>query len=287
MRNVLKEITHIGVQDLFYIAERRKDFFEYPIHSHEDFEINFVENAPGVVRTVGDNQERIEDIDIVLLGGIDLPHVWKQGDCQTKDIHEITIHISPKIVNAFCNSESFANRYFESISRMFERAKYGLVFTPTEELKNNILKLAKMKDDFETLMQLFLTLQLMSRDTNARQLSSGKQVDMKGRKEDPRITKVREHIAKYYNEEIDIHTLADMANMTYESFSRFFHKQTGQTPSRYIIEYRLSMAVKRLLDTDMSISEVAYTCGFNTLSHFNRLFMEVHKCTPTEFRQRF
>jgi len=42
-----------------------------------------------------------------------------------------------------------------------------------------------------------------------------------------------------------------------------------------------------LLNTKLSVSEIGFSCGFNTLSHFNRLFKESKGCTPSEFRERF
>ena len=51
MREVFKEITHLEPLDVFYVGERCKTIFDYPAHCHEEYELNFVENAAGVVRT--------------------------------------------------------------------------------------------------------------------------------------------------------------------------------------------------------------------------------------------
>jgi len=89
---VIHEITPLMGKDLLYIAERHKKEFTYPIHNHEVYELNFVEHAPGVRRTVGDSSEVIGDYDLVLITSPDLEHVWEQNTCISEDIHEITVH---------------------------------------------------------------------------------------------------------------------------------------------------------------------------------------------------
>ena len=79
MREVFNEITHLEPLDVFYVGERHKTYFDYPAHCHEEYELNFVENAAGVVRTIGDSRETIGNLDLVLMTGSKLVHVWDQG----------------------------------------------------------------------------------------------------------------------------------------------------------------------------------------------------------------
>ena len=88
---IIREITPLSDKDCFYIAERYKTEFTYPIHNHSEFELNFTEKAAGVRRIVGDSSEVIGDYDLVLITGKDLEHVWEQNDCHSKEIREITI----------------------------------------------------------------------------------------------------------------------------------------------------------------------------------------------------
>ena len=71
-KNVIREITPLSEKDCFYIADRRKSEFTYPMHCHKEFELNFVINAPGVLRIVGDSAEVIGDYDLVLITSPDL-----------------------------------------------------------------------------------------------------------------------------------------------------------------------------------------------------------------------
>ena len=121
---IIREITPLSDKDCFYIAERYKTEFTYPMHSHAEFELNFTEKAAGVRRIVGDSAEIISDYDLVLITGKDLEHVWEQHDCCSKEIREITIQFSSDLF-----FKSFINKnQFDSIRSMLDRAQKGLCF---------------------------------------------------------------------------------------------------------------------------------------------------------------
>ena len=86
MSTIFREITPLSEKDCFYIVERHKSEFLYPLHSHRDFELNFIENGQGVRRVVGDSVETIGPYELTLVAGIDLEHGWQQGTCTENDI---------------------------------------------------------------------------------------------------------------------------------------------------------------------------------------------------------
>ena len=61
MSSLLTEITPLSEKDCFYIVERHKSEFLFPLHRHRDYELNFIENGRGVRRVVGDSVEEIGD----------------------------------------------------------------------------------------------------------------------------------------------------------------------------------------------------------------------------------
>jgi len=285
MRESFTEITRLEPLDIFYVGERHKTFFEYPAHSHEVYELNFVENAKGATRTIGDSHETIGDHDLVLMTGPKLVHVWEQGTCPQHDIYEITIHIDPDLFY----SPLMDKRAFASIHRMIVRAQRGLAFPESviQILRDDIINLAHSNESFASVVRLFNLLHRLSLVEDARELSSSSFIDAHEENEDERIRKTKEFIESHYMRDISIQELADLACMNVDSFSRFFHKRTGRTPNRYLIDYRLGIAARMLLTTKLSVAEIGFSCGFNTLSHFNRLFRESKGCTPSEFRERF
>ena len=285
MRESFTEITRLEPLDVFYVGERHKTFFEYPAHCHEVYELNFVENAAGAVRTIGDSKESIGYLDLVLMTGSKLVHVWEQGTCPLQDIHEITIHIDPDTFRGSLMDK----RAFVSIRRMLERAQRGLAFPEAaiQILREDIINLAHSNDSFASVIRLFNLLYRLSLVEGARELSSSSFVDSREGNEDERVRLVKNYITAHYTHDVSLKDMAGLVCMSEDSFSRFFKNKTGRTPNRYLIDYRLGIAARLLLDTQLSVAEIGYSCGFNTLSHFNRLFRESKGCTPSEFRERF
>ena len=282
MRESFTEITRLEPLDIFYVGERHKTYFEYPAHCHEVYELNFVENAAGATRTIGDSTESIGPLDLVLITGAKLVHQWQQGSCPEQDIHEITIHIDPDTFRGSLMDK----RAFVSIQRMLERAQRGLAFPEAaiRILREDIVNLAQSNDSFASVIRLFNLLYRLSLVEDARELSSTSFTDTRDLNEDERVRLTKEYIAEHYMHDIALSDLANLVCMSDESFSRFFRNKTGRTPNRYLIDYRLGIAARMLLTTQLSISAIGYSCGFNTLSHFNRLFRESKGCTPSEFR---
>ena len=237
------------------------------------------------MRTVGDSREAIGNLDLVLLTGSKLVHVWEQGTCPRKEVHEITIHIAPDTFHGALIDK----RALVSIRQMLERAQRGLAFpeAAVQIVREDIVNLARSTDSFASVIRLLNLLYRLSLVKDAKELSSSSFVDAADGNEDERVRKVKEFVANNYMHNIRLQELANLVCMSAESFSRFFHHRTGRTPNRYIIDYRLGIAARLLLTTKLSVSEIGFSCGFNTLSHFNRLFRESKGCTPSEFRERY
>ncbi len=83
---------------------------------------------------------------------------------------------------------------------------------------------------------------------------------------------------------LSIEDFAKLCNMSLSSFKRKFTKVYSESPKKYIKRMKLEKATKLLSNTDLLISEIAYECGFDTISSFNRSFKFHYKASPTEFR---
>jgi len=285
MDNVMREITPLSASDCFYLADRHKSSFDFPIHSHPEFELNFIAGAAGVRRTVGDHSEAIGDYDLVLIASPNLEHVWEQGECVSKNIREITIQFTSDVLPEPLLSKS----QFHSIRRMLDRARCGLAFSGLTIMKvfGKIDELTHQRRGFHAVLSFLELLYDLSLADDSRTLSSSSFARIKTSNESRRVNKVQQYIASHYAEDVRLETLADLAGMTPVAFSRFFHQRTGRSLSEYIIEIRLGIAARMLIDTTKMVAEICYDCGFNTLSNFNRLFRKHKGCTPTALRENF
>ena len=284
-RRIIHEITPLMGKDVLYIADRHKKEFTYPIHNHSVYELNFVENAKGVRRIVGDSQEVIGDYDLCLITSPDLEHVWEQNECHSDDIREITVQFD----FSMSDETLFGRNPYASITRMMQEAKKGLSFPMQAIMKVYGLldTLSTVKDGFYAVQQFLTILYELSRCENARTLASSSYAKVTVEDDSRRILKVKNFISKNYMDELRLPELASLAGMSSSAFSRFFKLHTGRNISEYIIDLRLGYAARMLVDTDKSISEIGFDCGFNNLSNFNRIFKKKKGCSPSEFRESY
>lgn len=285
MTKVLREITPITDKDCFYIVERHKSEFTWPIHSHEEYELNFIEGGRGVCRVVGDSIEEIGDYELTLITSDGLEHAWEQGSCRAQDIREVTVQFSPRLLD-----EGLLGRnQFATIRLMFERARTGLTFSMPAIMKvyNLIDALASREDRMDQFLDMLKILHELSLDADARALASNSFAKAGHLKQNQRVDRVMDYISRHYTEEIKLEDLAARTAMAPGAFSRFFKQNTGRTPVDYIIDVRLGAAARMLVDTNASVSDICYACGFNNLSNFNRTFKARRGYTPREFRALF
>ena len=285
-RKVLNEITPLGIHDFMYVADRHKQEMDYPIHYHNVMELNFVENAAGCRRVVGDHSEVIGDLDLVLITSADLEHVWEQHECHSSDIHEVTVQFKFDMENE--NSPLRTNP-FKSICKMLERARHGLAFPRSAIMTvyNRLTRLSLIDESFLMAQELLSILYELSKFDDARELSSSSYAKVSLESESRRVLKVKNYIDQHYKDDIRLEQLADLIGMAPTAFSRYFKHRTGKNLSEYIGDIRLGYAARRLVDTTDTVAEICYTCGFNTLSNFNRQFRKRKGCTPTEFRENY
>lgn len=284
-RRIIHEITPLMGKDVLYIADRHKKEFTYPIHNHSVYELNFVENAKGVRRIVGDSQEVIGDYDLCLITSPDLEHVWEQNECHSDDIREITVQFD----FSMSDETLFGRNPYASITRMMQEAKKGLSFPLQAIMKvyGMLDTLSSVKDGFYAVQQFLTILYELSRCENARTLASSSYAKVTVEDDSRRILKVTNFISKNYMDELRLPELASLAGMSSSAFSRFFKLHTGRNISEYIIDLRLGYAARMLVDTAKSISEIGFDCGFNNLSNFNRIFKKKKGCSPSEFRESY
>lgn len=284
-RRIIHEITPLMGKDVLYIADRHKKEFTYPIHNHSVYELNFVENAKGVRRIVGDSHEVIGDYDLCLITSPDLEHVWEQNECHSDDIREITVQFD----FSMSDETLFGRNPYASITRMMQEAKKGLSFPLQAIMKVYGLldTLSSVKDGFYAVQQFLTILYELSRCENARTLASSSYAKVTVEDDSRRILKVKNFISKNYMDELRLPELASLAGMSSSAFSRFFKLHTGRNISEYIIDLRLGYAARMLVDTAKSISEIGFDCGFNNLSNFNRIFKKKKGCSPSEFRESY
>ena len=284
---LFKEVSPLSSKDCFILIERQKTNFNFPIHIHPECELNFIENAKGAQRIVGDSIEEIDEEELVLVTNPHLEHAWKDYRNVSKNIHEITIQFHPDLL-----TDTFLNKnQMISIRQLFRHAERGVAFSRESIAKvRPLLKtLTCENDSFYSLIKLLIILHELSIDKGMRELSTGQFAAnvMHQHSSDESLGRVMDYLSRHYSEVIRLSEVAEMVNMSESSFCRFFKQHTSTSFIDFLTDIRLGAASRALIDSSLSIAEIGYDCGFNNLSNFNRIFKKKKGVTPSEFRDNY
>ena len=104
--------------------------------------------------------------------------------------------------------------------------------------------------------------------------------------ESPVIIRAKDFIAQHSSESISSGRVANELHLSRFYFCNLFKKNTGLTFTEYLSRLRVEHVKKLLLNPNMRVSEIAFQTGFQSLTHFNRIFRKVTGQSPTEYRER-
>ena len=280
----MKEITPLIPSDCFTIATRSKSHFTFPLHFHDELELNFIYNGKGAKRIVGNNVELIDDYDLVLLGP-GLMHGWFDGDCKSEKIKEITIQFHKDLFD----EKLLQKNQLSLIRNMLALSAQGILFDKetAKKVAKNLNRINESKG-FASVLEFMFVLHELSVSDNYRVLSSDTfNKTSRSYSQNNRLDVVLDYVTKNFERDITLLEAAKQMNMAETSFSRFFKRTTGITFSEYLIDVRIGHVTRLLIDTQKSIAEIAYECGFNNISNFNRIFKQKKGCTPKEFKEGY
>jgi AraC-like DNA-binding protein len=281
--SIFREVTSLTPYDCFSVISREKKEFDFPIHSHEEMELNLILNAPSAKRFIGNHIEEIGGMELVLLSP-NLPHGWATHACKSQAIREVTIQFQKDLFpDGFLNKSQLA-----SIRKMIEYSQRGLLFSPEtiETLAPRILSLDK-RNGFDSILELYSILYDLSVSGNFRMLSDAGFTREVYSYDSRRLERVFIYMNDNFKKEIALSEVSKLANMPKSSFSRFIKVRTGLTFTESLTEIRLGHVSRMLVNGTQSVAEIAYYCGFNNMSNFNLVFRQRKGCTPSEFRRQY
>ncbi len=282
---ILREVTPLSDRDCFMVFSRIKNEFTFPVHVHAEYELNFIENGAGARRIVGDSIEDIEELELTLVGGVNLEHGWLNHKCNSAEIKEITIQFHSDLLN----EQLLQKNQFKSVKEMFEKATRGITFSKEDilKVKDRLYSLSSEPEGGYSVLKLFGLLYDLSLFDSMRELSSRSFNDNELNYDSRRIEVAYKYMLENFDNEVRLSDLASLVGMTEASFCRFLKMRTGRTFIDSLNDIRLGHATRMLVDMTHTVSEICFACGFNNLSNFNRVFKKKKGCTPSEFRENY
>jgi AraC-like DNA-binding protein len=282
VNTIQREITPLSQGDCLLVFDRIKSQFDFPVHFHPEYELNFIFNAVDAERIVGDHKGPIGEYELVLVGP-NVFHGWNNGKCTSEKIHEITVQFHRDLIH-----ESLLDRNMMTpVKELLINASRGILFSEntTRAIAPRLQELSK-KNGIEAFVELISALHVLAVSENQKTLCRATIATTDFAHSD-RLKKVYDYIAQHYQQKIKINEVAKLLNLTETTLSRLMKQRTGRSFVDFVNDYRIGFAARWLTETNQTITEIAFRCGFYNISNFNRIFKKCKGCTPGEYRENF
>lgn len=270
----------------FTIHEARLPVFDCTYHLHEEVELIYLMGSHGT-RLIDGWMERYRPGEILLIGS-KVPHAFFNRIADSRG-PEWTRYICIQFKPDFLGQDLSTRPEFQSIATWFanfrgsSQAKGKL----NAQLRSLIPEMLEA-NRFERFLGLLRILNRITERADDMRPTYGESYEVSLQQyEMERLDRVIAFVRKHHSDPISLERIAGEARMAPTSFSRFFHQKMGRTFKEFLLETRIFEACSRLLTSDQPVIEIAFACGFQNLSNFNRQFRRLKEMSPSEFRRRW
>ncbi len=275
MKAILEDIQSEKGNSSIYAYRFAVPYFEFKWHYHPEYELTYIVKGSGY-RIVGNTYENFEAGDLVLLGS-NLPHTWSGKLATDTHSEAVVIQFSKAFIAPFLGlTESVL------IKNMLEASARGISFKAHEALITAIINLTETKG-VDRILKLVAILDVLSKEPT-QLIAPNTFHNVVSKKSELRINKVCLFIQNNFYHKITLKQVADLIYLTESNFCKFFKKATGKTYSDYLNELRINEACRLLVQSEKTVSQISFDCGFETLSYFNRVFFTKKGMTPSGYR---
>jgi AraC-like DNA-binding protein/quercetin dioxygenase-like cupin family protein len=257
----------------------RSPHFEVAWHQHIEYELILFTEGAGMT-FVGNYIGEFETGDIYFLGS-NLPHTFqKNGDQETS-----------AVVVQF--RDDFWGRDFihipenQLIRKLLESSIQGLKITgESKSLLQPLIKELEWANNSKRILILLECLHIMAERKEYTTLSMQEIVEI-NHKDKECIDAIFQFTINSFKEPVSLSKVASIACMSVPAFCRYFKRRTQKTYIDFLNQVRIGYACFLLQDTQKTIHDICYECGFNTISNFHKQFLKIKYQTPLQFRKNF
>jgi len=278
---IYNELIQRGTADFpieYYFVDKNHTRYEMSAHWHSELEI--IRVLQGELKVRLDNRNYTARAGDVVFANPETVHAATPDNCVYECLIFHIEFLDTDISSCRFFVESILNREF-AIKEYFSADNYAIHTAVNNAFEAMIHKSSGYK--FKVVGALYELLGIIVDEHLYSAVNSD--TSLHNNKNIPKLKKVLTFLRDNYNIQL---TLADMAKaigMSPKYFCCFFKEMTGKTPVEYLNGYRIEKASQKLLNSDQSVTEIAFSCGFNDLSYFIKTF-KVHKSiSPAKFRK--
>ncbi|MCF1713719.1 AraC family transcriptional regulator [Flavihumibacter sp. RY-1] len=257
-------------------------------HFHPELELLLVEKGSGI-QFIGDSILSFKKGDLILVGS-NLPHYWRCDDAH----FEAGSKLKAIALVAHFREEFWGQDFLElpenkKIKDLFLRAKRGLQITG--KTKTSVSFLLKELLDSEGSERIVLLLQVLNEIAKSKSVkllsTQGFQPAHLEGKETEKINQIFKYSLDHFKNKITLNDVAANANISPNSFCRYFKQHTRKTYNRFLQELRVGHASKLLIENKLNITQICYESGFNNITNFYKAFKKITGKTPLSFQKAF
>ena len=264
-------------------AER---YFYNKLHQHPQWQLTLIKEGSGQLM-VGDYLGRFEPGDLFLFS-TNMPHVFLSdltyfdSDGEKHSLGHTLFFDFEALGKGLLEVEELAG-----LNQWLKQTKGSFVIqSKNKEILANDISEFKSKEGLDKLLAALQILQKLQQPDILAPLNQIISQKNYTETEGKRMGLVMSHILSHSQDSISLQDVADTANLSKEAFCRFFKERTGKTFTEFLTQVRIYHACQLLSEKDLSICQIAYQCGFQNLSYFNRAFKKNKGETPKAFRGR-
>jgi AraC-like DNA-binding protein len=284
MRPVVENIPKSGEVSLFCVGFRGK-VFRCPYHQHPEVEILLIEKSSG--RTViGDTPGEFGPGQLYLFPA-NLPHLFlnpPSGKNVRREAWSSVIQFLPD----FPGENFWQLPEMRSIGRLWQHASRGLRWEGRAAARatGKMEAVLSSRGAGQIAALIDLLEYLASNFRRGVPLASAGYSPMSSPVISERLRRVLDYMHRELEGGVRLTEAARIAGLSVSGFGRFFQQHMGSTFVTYLVGLRLAEAKRLLIETDLTIAEICFRCGFGNLSNFNRHFQFRNNAAPSEFRRK-
>src|ERR1700722_10298555 len=275
--------------DKTVIIQRDELPYFYPyLHRHQEIQLTWIQQGEGTLVAEND-MHTFRSGDIYWLG-VNLPHVFKSDPSYFLPDNGKKV----QTLNIFFNVKGQLDSFFElpeikNLKNFLQMSQPGfkVPVAHTPEISARMMQMENSAG-VDQLVHFIELLKQLSSFPELEPLSSCAQPANFSEHEGIRIGAIYNYIMQQYDKPITLEDVSRQAHMTPQAFCRYFKKHTLHTFVSFLNEVRINEACKKLTDGNYdSIATVAYNCGFNSITNFNRVFKGVTGKSPSEYMDSY
>lgn len=284
MKAILKKVTPTTESSFNIHTDVGKEMLS-AWHFHPECELLLIQKSSGTC-LIGDYIGPFAS-DEVFLFGANLPHTFIHDNefmQEGREGHSVVILFQKE----FLGIDFFNLPEIKEIGKLLISANQGLrVLGDTRKKVAKLMKKTLDATPGKKLIALLSSLQLISETKEYEIISSYGFTCTDSLADNKRINTVFEYTLKNYNNKITLEEVAALLKMPKHSFCRYFKSKTNKTYIQFLMEVRIGQACKLLVEEDLNVKEVGYSCGYNNTSNFYHQFKSIMKKNPFEYKRKY